>query len=92
MKSALQGLLSSKKFLILATGIAVTLLITKFGWDEATANKVVGLFVTYLGAQGLADMGKGKAQVEGEKNLLAELATTALKAAAAEPKTDKEAT
>ena len=64
MPEVLKQLLSSKKFLTLAAGIVVVLLVSHLGWDETTANKVVGLFVTYLASQGIADFGKGKAQAE----------------------------
>jgi len=65
-RGALKGLLSSKKVSVTVLGLLVQLLVllaTKAGLDHDTALAVSTncgiLFLSWLGAQGLADAGKG---------------------------------
>ena len=66
MWDTIKGLLSSKKAVMTVLGVA-TGLIAKLGIDLPTEDlyAVVSPFLVYLGAQGLSDAGKGKAEVNG---------------------------
>lgn len=61
MKKALRDLFSSKKFLVMLASI-VAYAAARAGFDvsQAEAEKVLGLAAVWLGAQGLADLGKSK--------------------------------
>lgn len=67
MTKGIVGLLQSKKFLALAAGV-VSLIATRYGLDAEAAKELVlpiaGMVAAYIGAQGLADMGKEKAKAE----------------------------
>jgi hypothetical protein len=73
MTKGIKGLVQSKKFLTLVA-VVVGLVATLYGVDDATSKELVlpiaGLVTTvvsvYLIAQGIADLGKGKAQAERE--------------------------
>ena len=56
--------LSSKKLRMTITGIAVVIGGQYFGIDEATVTKIVGLVMSYVVGQGIADAGKEKARIE----------------------------
>lgn len=65
MKKALVDLFSSKKFIVLLATIAAYIT-AKIGWNvpEAEAEKVLLLVGTWLGVQGLTDIGKSKAEID----------------------------
>jgi len=65
MKQALAGLFGSKKFLAALTAILVYVG-GRFGFDLDTAalDHVWQALLIYVGAQGVADMGKPAAQVK----------------------------
>jgi hypothetical protein len=79
MESILEQL-KSKKFRVAAAG-AVGVVAIRLGMDPAVAADtipwLVGIICTYLAAQGLADIGKSKTQLD-----LASLVGTAKKVAA----------
>lgn len=63
----IRELLTSKKFVTSLLGV-ITAVAVKFGAPEAKVEELLVLvspFLAYVGAQGLADMGKEKAKVEG---------------------------
>jgi len=66
MKDMLKELLTSKKFLVMATTAAVTLAV-RLGMDPETsewlAAKLIPLAMAYLASQGIADFGKAKAKL-----------------------------
>ena len=53
--SVIKMLLSSKKFLVLVSGILVLILRTFLGLDEATAYKIAAMITGYLLGQGISD-------------------------------------
>lgn len=58
-------LAGSKKFLVLLSSV-ITWVALRLGWhvDQTTINYYLGLVAAFLVAQGVADHGKGKAEVE----------------------------
>ena len=66
-KLPMKDFITSKKALALILGIVTTILINVVGLPEADAAKVTEaiqiLFGAYMVGQGIADVGKGKAQV-----------------------------
>lgn len=68
MKKMIAQLFTSKKFVALLAGLLAMILVRKLGLDEATANQVsmqvVALVGVFIGAQGVADMGKEAKKVE----------------------------
>jgi hypothetical protein len=65
MKTALAGLLGSKKFLTAITGIVVAIAAKKgFDLDSELVAAILGVFAILVGAQGAADFGKEAAKVE----------------------------
>ena len=66
MWAAIKGLMGSKKAVMTVLGV-ITGMIGKLSIDLPTEDlyAVVSPFLVYLGAQGLADAGKGKAEVNG---------------------------
>lgn len=62
---AIKRLLTSTKFMTLIVGIIVSQA-AKRGiiLDPSSVNEIVGLFAALIVAQGAADLGKGRAQVE----------------------------
>lgn len=67
MKKALRDLFSSKKFLVMLAALAAYAG-ARVGLDvsQAEAEKVLGVVAVWLGAQGLADLGKGKGKAQAE--------------------------
>lgn len=67
--NVLAELFSSKKFIALLLGLALTLL-TSFGvkTDDVQRQELLNLIMAYLGAQGIADAGKSFAQVKARTN------------------------
>lgn len=65
MKSVLVDLFTSKKFLAALTAVIVYVA-GRFGFDVDTAvlDRIFAAFLVYVGAQGVADVGKGAAQVQ----------------------------
>ena len=76
MKDALLRLFSSMKFWTTIAALLATLG-AKYGFsvDQTTVLMIGTLFAILLGAQGLTDMGKGRATVQAEAGA-AQLATT----------------
>lgn len=64
MKATLIDLFTSKKFLAALTAVVVYAA-GRFGFDVDTAvlDRILAAFLVYVGAQGVADVGKGAAQV-----------------------------
>ena len=64
MKSVLLDLFTSKKFLAALTAMVVYIA-GRFGFDVDTAvlDRIYAALLVYIGAQGIADSGKGAAQV-----------------------------
>lgn len=56
--------LKSKKVKALILGMIAMILGDVLGLDEHTVNSILGLFATYLVAQGATDIGKGKKEAE----------------------------
>jgi len=67
MPQVLKDLFASKKFWSAVVGI-LAVLVGKIGWNvsEEVLWQIVAIIGTLLGAQGLADMGKEKANTEAE--------------------------
>jgi len=67
IKGVLASLFGSKKFVALLMGVAIWLG-SKIGLNltEAQLLPILALIGTYIGAQGVADLGKSKAIVEAE--------------------------
>jgi len=87
MMKSLTEQLKSKKFRAMLIGIGI-LLASQLGVDEETAKQLIPMLagvavvvVAYIGGQGLADMGKAKAEIDLKAAL--ELATKAGKQIAA---------
>ncbi len=61
-------MLKSKKFKAFGTALIVIVCVHLFGIDEAAAQQiaeqVIVLTIGYMGAQGVADIGKEKVKVE----------------------------
>jgi uncharacterized membrane protein len=70
MSQALLDLIKSKKFWTAVVGI-VAVLTARLGLhvDDATQAEIVGIIVTLIGAQGLADHGKEAAAIASAKPL-----------------------
>jgi len=70
-KLPMKEFFASKKALALTLGVITTILINVVGLPEAEAAKVTEaiqiLFGAYFVGQGIADVGKGKAQANGGK-------------------------
>lgn len=79
----MKELLASKKFKMAVAGVIVAVA-AKFGLDLDTQAILVVLapILVFIGAQGVADMGKEKAKIEdnGKKDLVNHLMTEAKKA------------
>ena len=62
--AVLKALFSSKKFVAMLVGIVATLL-AKIGLDvdDATVTKLVGVVVSFILGQGIADHGKEAAKI-----------------------------
>lgn len=62
-QNVVAALLSSKKFIALITGVVGLLLVKFAGFTEEAAadiaDKLANLVMAYLGAQGVADLGRG---------------------------------
>lgn len=70
MKEILYELFASKKFLAALAGCVATLC-AKLGWQVPTDTILAALspLIAYIVAQGIADHGKGSAQVEAQYKL-----------------------
>lgn len=60
-------ILKSKKFQAAVVGIVVAIVAHFFPGFADTAEKIVMLLMTFIGGQGLADLGKERAKVEVEE-------------------------
>jgi len=69
MKNALIDLFTSKKFLTALTAIAVYIA-GRFGFnlDTSVLDRIYAALLVYVGAQGIADVGKSAAQVTAAAN------------------------
>lgn len=56
--------LSWKKALAAAIAAAITVFGNDLGLNEATIGSLITIILVFIGAQGVADFGKGRAQVE----------------------------
>lgn len=65
MWNVIKGLIGSKKFLVTISGLIVTLLAKyKFNVDPEMIKYFVGLVISYVVGQGIADSGKEAAKIE----------------------------
>ena len=63
MSNAIQQLASSKKSTATLIGILLVAFGPKLGLTQEAQDQIVYLVLAYVGAQGLADWGKGSAQI-----------------------------
>jgi len=62
----MKELLNSKKFVVALVAV-VTAVLVRLGVPEVEVEELIAIvspFLTYIGAQGFADLGKSKAQIE----------------------------
>ncbi len=65
IKNLLLGFIGSKKFVAMVAGMVVTLLAKyKFNVDQTTVEGLIGIVMAYVLGQGIADHGKGAAEVQ----------------------------
>jgi len=60
----MKGFLKSKKAKAFLLGLVALVASKVLELPEGTVNNIVQLVSVYIGAQGLADIGKGKAEIE----------------------------
>ena len=64
IKNIIGGLLTSKKFIVLISGLLVTLLAKfKLNIDATTVQEFVAMIIAYVIGQGIADSGKEAAKI-----------------------------
>lgn len=74
----LRQLFTSKKFLAMLSGVIGVLILKLFkvNVDPATVAEIVGLVVSYILGQSIADQGKSAVQVQAVASLIAHPAST----------------
>lgn len=62
----MSGLFSSKKFVAALVAALVAFIAAYFGFSPEKVMAVISPLLAYIGAQGIADLGKERAKIEAE--------------------------